>query len=69
MSQASDVAVPHRLFAAGLWWFPSSHQGEEDGIGERRTGQITVAVPPPSSSARSRLVWVVLTTVSSLAGA
>jgi hypothetical protein len=43
--QASDLAVPHSLFAAGLWWFPSPHHGHEHGIGERRTSQITLGVP------------------------
>ena len=29
---------------AGLWWFPSPHHGEEHGIGQRRTSQITLGV-------------------------
>jgi len=37
--------VPHRLLAAGLWWFPSPHHGQEHGIGERGTSQITFGVP------------------------
>jgi hypothetical protein len=37
--------MPHGLFAAGLWWFPSPHHGQEHGIGERRTSQITLGVP------------------------
>jgi len=45
-SEASDLAVPHRLLAAGLWWFPSPRHGEEHGIGERRTSQITLGVFP-----------------------
>jgi hypothetical protein len=45
VSQASDLAVPHRLFAGGLWWFTSPHRGEEHGIGERGTGQISLGVP------------------------
>ena len=45
VSQASDLAVPHRLPPAGLWWFPSSRHGKEHRIGERRPGQITLGVP------------------------
>ena len=37
--------MPHRLLAAGLWWFPSPHHSEEHGISERRTSQITLGVP------------------------
>jgi hypothetical protein len=36
--------VPHRLLAAGVWWFPSPRHGEEHGIGKRRTSQITLGV-------------------------
>ena len=42
--QTSDLAVPHRLLAAGLRWFPAPHHGEEHRIGERGTSQITLAV-------------------------
>ena len=44
--QASGLAVPHRLLPAGLAWFPPPRHGEEHRIGERRPGQITVAVLP-----------------------
>jgi hypothetical protein len=45
VSQASDLAVPNRLLAAGLWWFPPPRHAGEHGIGERRTSHLTVGVP------------------------
>jgi hypothetical protein len=45
-SQASDLAVPHRLFAAGLAWLPAPRHGQEHRIGERRPSQVTLAILP-----------------------
>jgi hypothetical protein len=45
-SQASNLAVPDGLFAAGLrCWAPPRH-GYQDGIGQRRTSQIPLRVVP-----------------------